>query len=242
MKLPILCWIFSLSLITQGVAQEVTLKKTSIGSGEVHHATKSRSTTVSAIIGQPSPVNHFENNHLHLVQGFKTPQLQIHKRAESEKISVYPNPTFGKISIGWKDDSDGESLKLELTEISGRVIDERTVKKVSNRISLKGVNYQWNGVKQQDTVSTQTGFIAQDIEKIFPELVLTDPQGYKSVNYIGLIPHLVEAIKELKTENENLKALNNLSDEKISNFETRLRQIENVLVQKTMSTPTAKSN
>jgi len=38
-----------------------------------------------------------------------------------------------------------------------------------------------------------------------PELVRADEAGVKSVNYNGLIPYLIEAIKELKQENEILK-------------------------------------
>ncbi len=51
----------------------------------------------------------------------------------------------------------------------------------------------------------QTGLIAQEIEKLMPELVNTDSEGIMSVNYSGLIPYLIEAIKELKKENETIK-------------------------------------
>ncbi|MDT8401770.1 MAG: tail fiber domain-containing protein [Bacteroidales bacterium] len=65
---------------------------------------------------------------------------------------------------------------------------------------------------------TQFGFIAQELEHIFPELVNTDNKGYKSVNYNGMTPILVEAIKEQQRQIESqqkeideLKALvNNL--------------------------------
>ncbi len=57
----------------------------------------------------------------------------------------------------------------------------------------------------------QFGFIAQEIESEFPEVVKTESDGYKSVNYNGMIPVLLEAIKEqqklidsLKNDNENL--------------------------------------
>jgi len=40
------------------------------------------------------------------------------------------------------------------------------------------------------------GFIAQDLEKVFPELVRKDEAGYYAVNYDGLIPVLVEGMKE----------------------------------------------
>ena len=41
------------------------------------------------------------------------------------------------------------------------------------------------------------GVIAQDVEKVFPELVSTDEQGHKRVAYHGLIAPLIEAVKEL---------------------------------------------
>ena len=49
------------------------------------------------------------------------------------------------------------------------------------------------------------GFLAQDVQKDFPELVKTDQQGMLGVNYIGLIPVLLEAIKEQQEAIENLE-------------------------------------
>lgn len=40
------------------------------------------------------------------------------------------------------------------------------------------------------------GFIAQDVKEIFPELVEQDSAGYLSLDYLGIIPILVEAVKE----------------------------------------------
>jgi hypothetical protein len=65
----------------------------------------------------------------------------------------------------------------------------------------------------------QTGLVAQEVEKLFPELVQTDDKGFKSVNYIGLIPHLIESVKQLTRENEALKTSN-------STFESRLQALE----------------
>lgn len=39
------------------------------------------------------------------------------------------------------------------------------------------------------------GFIAQEVEQVIPELVATDPDGFKSMSYVELIPYLVEAIR-----------------------------------------------
>lgn len=49
------------------------------------------------------------------------------------------------------------------------------------------------------------GVIAQDLQKLYPDLVYEDNNGYLSVNYIGIIPLLIQSIKELNTKLENLK-------------------------------------
>jgi len=86
--------------------------------------------------------------------------------------------------------------------------------------SLNGYHYFWKG-KERDP-SLQTGLIAQEVEKLFPELVKTDSKGFKSLNYTGLIPHLIEAVKSLKSHNEALAISN-------ANLQKRLRRIEDVL-------------
>lgn len=49
------------------------------------------------------------------------------------------------------------------------------------------------------------GFLAQEVQKVFPELVAQDSAGYYYVDYIGLIPVIVEAIKEQQTGINDLK-------------------------------------
>lgn len=46
------------------------------------------------------------------------------------------------------------------------------------------------------------GFLAQDVEKVLPELVKTDEDGVKSIDYIGFIPLLVESINEMRLTNQ----------------------------------------
>ncbi|WAC13752.1 tail fiber domain-containing protein [Dyadobacter pollutisoli] len=71
---------------------------------------------------------------------------------------------------------------------------------------LNGYHYFWKDSTLDQTL--QTGLIAQEVEAIFPELVKTDDKGFKSVNYTGLIPHLIESVKELKASVEYLQTLN----------------------------------
>jgi hypothetical protein len=49
------------------------------------------------------------------------------------------------------------------------------------------------------------GFIAQDVEKIFPELVKDSVLGYKTVNYIELIPMIISKMKSMQNEIDELK-------------------------------------
>jgi hypothetical protein len=59
-------------------------------------------------------------------------------------------------------------------------------------------------VTEQDT-STHIGFLAQDIQMLYPELVKADLNGYLSVDYIALIPILVEAMKVQNARIEELE-------------------------------------
>ena len=51
----------------------------------------------------------------------------------------------------------------------------------------------------------QMGLIAQEVEKVFPEVVLTDNEGYKSIAYSKMVAVLIEAIKEQQEMIEELK-------------------------------------
>ena len=62
-------------------------------------------------------------------------------------------------------------------------------------LSLRGVHYHWID-KEKFNDKLQMGFIAQEVEEICPELVLTKEDGYKAVNYAQSVSLLVEAIKE----------------------------------------------
>jgi len=68
---------------------------------------------------------------------------------------------------------------------------------------MRGVHYV-----RDATGKDSTGVIAQEMQKVAPELVLTaeDEMGTLSVNYGNITGYLIEAIKELKAEIEDLKA------------------------------------
>ncbi|MDR0566215.1 MAG: tail fiber domain-containing protein [Prevotellaceae bacterium] len=78
--------------------------------------------------------------------------------------------------------------------------------------SLNPVSFNW----KNDTASfvrtnssgsplQEVGFIAQDVEQVLPDLVILDEEGNKLVNYVAVIPVLVDAVKELNGKVEKLE-------------------------------------
>ena len=63
-----------------------------------------------------------------------------------------------------------------------------------------------NFYAENEKGSERYGFIAQNVKDVFPELVHTDNSGYMYVDYIGLIPILVQSINELRAELAAVKA------------------------------------
>ena len=57
---------------------------------------------------------------------------------------------------------------------------------------------QKEAIPMQQTEFSEYGYLAQEFKKIFPDLVSEDNEGYYSINYIGLIPIIVEALKDQK--------------------------------------------
>ena len=89
------------------------------------------------------------------------------------------------------DSTSDERLKKNITTIeeSTKILKE-----------INGVRFTWNS-NDEDTL----GVIAQDVEKVLPELVKEDKDGMKSVNYNGLIGVLIQSVKELSERVEKLE-------------------------------------
>ncbi len=63
---------------------------------------------------------------------------------------------------------------------------------------LSGYTYNYNTEEFKDkdfSKEQQIGFIAQELKEVFPQLIKEDNKGYLAVNYVGMIPVLLEAIK-----------------------------------------------
>ncbi|MBN4061787.1 MAG: hypothetical protein COA57_06290 [Flavobacteriales bacterium] len=104
---------------------------------------------------------------------------------------------------------------------------------------LRGVKYKWKThdfPEKNFDAGWQIGVIAQEVEKVIPELVKTDIEGYKSVEYSHLIPVLMEAIKEqqkmintMKKQVDYLKKNNIEIRDENRHLSTNINKIKNEL-------------
>lgn len=80
--------------------------------------------------------------------------------------------------------------------VSSDINIKENVKEIENALEavakIRGVSYT-----RKDSGAADMGVIAQEVEEVFPELVVEGPAGYKTVNYNGLIGVLLAAVKEL---------------------------------------------
>lgn len=120
--------------------------------------------------------------------------------------------TINGVTIG---DSDIR-YKKNIVELDKKKSLENILQMSPIEYNLKQTYYETKGdsvktIKGVYDVNSQVfqkkhyGLIAQDLQKIYPDLVYQNDSGYLSVNYTGLIPMLIGAIKELKVEVDELK-------------------------------------
>ncbi len=92
-----------------------------------------------------------------------------------------------------------------------------------DRVSrLRPVQFLWRTSEFADRgfgAAREDGLIAQEVEEVLPELVTTGEDGYKAVNYSKLPLLTIQAVRELKVENDRLKEQN-------ADLERRLAALE----------------
>jgi len=130
----------------------------------------------------------------------------------AQKLVVAGNIRVGTDTTGCIEDADGtvlagtcssdERLKKNITPFSS-VLDRL--------VQLTPVTYNWRSDEFPERYwgdALQTGLIAQDVEEQFPELVVTDDNGFKQIAFHNLPFYMLQGIKEM-----NLKVMD------INNFE-----------------------
>ena len=135
------------------------------------------------------------------ILGISTSTLEVYNAAVSEKLITASQD--GAVEIYWDGSKKMESTSSGIT-VTGTVTEtsdislKNNINTIQNPLDLieqiRGVNFTWktNGMKSM-------GVVAQDVEKVFPELV-HGSEGSKSLQYSGLIGALVESVKELSAK------------------------------------------
>lgn len=113
--------------------------------------------------------------------------------SENALVKTYADLQAGGDVIAYA--SSDKRLKDNLKPI------ENSLDKVSK---LSGYEFDWND-KQETYQGKDVGVVAQEVEEVMPEIVTTRDNGYKAVKYEKLVPLLIESIKELKAQIEELK-------------------------------------
>ena len=70
--------------------------------------------------------------------------------------------------------------------------------------ALGGYSFDWNDKSEHE--GHDIGVIAQEVEEVLPELVVTREDGYKAVSYEKIVALLIEAIKDQQLQIDALKS------------------------------------
>jgi len=120
-------------------------------------------------------------------------------------VGVAPNGTAGRIDAS--NDVVAYSTSDKRLKENIKPLDN-ALDKVMN---ISGVSFDWKELteKEKETIHGNTGHdvgvIAQEIEKVLPEVVTERDNGYKAVKYEKLVPLLIEAIKQQQVQIDELK-------------------------------------
>ena len=99
--------------------------------------------------------------------------------------------------LGGMSCSSDARLKKDIEEVNAE-------EALDTVLAMQGIKY--HGLSESEADSKHFGFIAQDVEAIAPELVVTNADGYKALNYDRFAPLLAGAIQTLNTKHETLEA------------------------------------
>ena len=136
-----------------------------------------------------------------------------------QAVATNSEVQFAKVGVGGVHDATYELKVTGDIGATGDIVayvssDERlknNVEVISNPIekvqSLRGVTWEWNELASDAAKqSPNVGVIAQEVEKVLPQLVHDRENGFKGVDYAKLTGLLIEAIKEQQKQIDELKS------------------------------------
>lgn len=108
--------------------------------------------------------------------------------------------TGGNLTIGGDARIDGGILTMSDLKLKENIRPIEIDKKKLNQ--LKSYSFTW-----KDTLKRDIGFVAQDVEKVFPHLVSVDKvSGIKRVNYQEFLPIVLEETRQIEEQNRKLES------------------------------------
>jgi hypothetical protein len=191
-----------------------------------------KATTGEVGIGTDSPGSYNAHGKNLVVAGGGNVGITIDGAATSSCSICFADGTSSTASIAGKIEYDHSSdamefrtaavtrMKLNSTSliVSGDVVaygspsDKRlkeNIKPIESALDkamkLQGVTFDWKKSDSILDIKEDIGFIAQDVKEVVPELVRENEDGMLSMRHQGVAPILLEAIKELKAEIDELK-------------------------------------
>ena len=127
---------------------------------------------------------------------------------------VIGNGTFSNRSDAFKVMANGDTTVSNNLTVSGDIVVSSDARLKANIVSLgstlaKLLLIDGKSYTMKKDGKQKIGVLAQDIQKVFPELVTTDDKDMLAVNYQGLVPVLINALKEQQSEIDELKQMVN---------------------------------
>lgn len=197
--------------ITSGVAN-VLIGPSSLASSQNQVTTGSGNISIGINVAVPTATASNQLDIGNLIYGtaldgtgatISSGKIGIGVKSPLDKLQV-----VGDIRVGTSG-TNGCLKKFDGTGLIGACSSDARLKNVIGTVTnvLDGishinlVNFHWNdtaaSIYHNNTTTTATGFIAQDVQKQFPELVTTDEHGYYTLDYSTLGLYTTEAVKEL---------------------------------------------
>lgn len=96
------------------------------------------------------------------------------------------------------------SAQANLRNLSNGMDIIRRLRPVSYTVASPLIKSTTPNIQTESNVAM--GLVAEELEDVLPNLVFTDNKGHKSIDYISLVPVLIDAVKTLQQEVESLKA------------------------------------
>ena len=176
---------------------------------------------------------HVRTNNLNRLSISQGGNIGIGTTTPGQKLDIISGNGRVQSGFNWLTNSD-RRYKKNITSLQNSL---------SKILAIRGVRYDLkddNNIKQN--YGKHIGFIAQELEKEFPEFVVTEENGYKSVSYDKMTAVLVNAIKEqqqiiesqsnqLKNQTNKLEDFQKINEKELADLKAEIKELKAIINQ-----------